>query len=135
MATPKETVQDLMTTLMFAWANKDAARVASFFSDDAVYHNMPMDPVEGREAIEATVAGFMTMGGQVGVDIGHIIAEGPVVMVERVDHVIGGERTIELPMVGVFEVHEGKISAWRDYFDSAQLAGRPAAPHDNPKAN
>jgi limonene-1,2-epoxide hydrolase len=135
MATPKETVQDLMVAFMSAWANKDAARVASFFSDDAVYHNMPMVPVEGREAIEATVAGFMTMGGEVRVDIGHIVADGPVVMIERVDHFVGSERTIELPMVGVFEVHEGKISAWRDYFDSAQLARQPTTTHHSAKAN
>lgn len=94
-----------------------------------------MDPVEGREAIEATVAGFMTMGGRVRVDIGHIVAEGPVVMVERVDHFVGSERKIELPMVGVFEVHEGKISAWRDYFDSAQVVRQPAATHDDAKPN
>jgi limonene-1,2-epoxide hydrolase len=58
------------------------------------------------------------------VDISHIIAAGPVVMVERVDHFVGSERTIELPVVGVFEVQGGKITAWRDYFDSAQLAGQ-----------
>jgi limonene-1,2-epoxide hydrolase len=122
MATPRETIRDFMQAFASAWAKEDAARVASFFSEDAVYHNIPMAPVQGREAIEATVAGFMTMGGQVRVDISHIVAEGSVVMVERVDHFVGSERTIDLPVVGVFEVHEGKITAWRDYFDSAQLA-------------
>jgi limonene-1,2-epoxide hydrolase len=119
-----ETIQDFMTTFASAWAKKDSAQVASFFSENAVYHNIPMDPVHGREAIAAAVAGFMAMGGQVRVDISHIIAAGPVVMVERVDHFVGSERTIELPVVGVFEVHGGKITAWRDYFDSAQLAGQ-----------
>jgi limonene-1,2-epoxide hydrolase len=94
-----------------------------------------MNPVGGREAIEATVAAFMTMGGQVRVDIGHIVAEGPVVMVERVDHFVGSERTIVLPVVGVFEVHEGKITAWRDYFDSAQLAAQPAAQRNDLESN
>jgi limonene-1,2-epoxide hydrolase len=123
MATPKETIRDFITAFSSAWAKRDAARVASFFSDDAIYDNIPMDPVEGREAIAATVAGFMTMGGQVRVDISHIVASGPVVMVERVDHFVSSERTIDLPVVGVFEVHHGKITAWRDYFDSARLAG------------
>ncbi|MGH3578731.1 MAG: SgcJ/EcaC family oxidoreductase, partial [Mycobacterium sp.] len=68
MATPKETVQDFMVAFISAWANRDAAQVASFFSEDAVYHNVPMDPVRGRAAIEATVGEFMTMGGQVRVD-------------------------------------------------------------------
>ncbi|MFC5332909.1 nuclear transport factor 2 family protein [Mycobacterium branderi] len=54
-----------MTVFASAWATKDAARVASYFSDNAVYHNIPMDPVEGRDPIAATVSGFMAMGGQV----------------------------------------------------------------------
>jgi limonene-1,2-epoxide hydrolase len=135
VATPIETIQDFMAAFASAWAKRDSARVASFFSDNAVYHNIPMDPVEGREAIATTVAGFMTMGGQVRVDISHIIAAGPVVMVERVDHFVGSERTIDLPVVGVFEVHGGKITAWRDYFDSAQLAGQSAAAYDGSKAD
>lgn len=121
MTTPKQTVQDFIAAFASAWPDRDAARVASYFSKDAVYHNMPMEPVKGRDAIQAAVAGFMTMGGQVMVDIGHIVAEGPVVMVERVDHFVGSELTIVLPVVGVFEVHEGKITAWRDYFDSGRL--------------
>lgn len=111
-----------MDVFASAWGTRDAARVASFFSEDAVYHNIPMDPVQGRDAIAATVAGFMTMGGRVTVDIRHIVAEGAVVMVERVDHFVGSDRTIALPVVGVFEVHDGKITAWRDYFDSGKLA-------------
>jgi limonene-1,2-epoxide hydrolase len=112
MATPEETIRSFMAAFSSASAKRDAARVASFFSDDAIHHNIPMDPVQGREAIAATIAGFMTMDGEVKVDISHIVASGPVVMVERVE-----------PVVGVFEVHDGKITAWRDYFDSAQLAG------------
>jgi limonene-1,2-epoxide hydrolase len=130
-----ETIQDFMTTFASAWAKKDSAQVASFFSENAVYHNIPMDPVHGREAIAAAVAGFMAMGGQVRVDISHIIAAGPVVMVERVDHFVGSERTIELPVVGVFEVHGGKITAWRDYFDSSRLAGQSAAAYDGSKVD
>lgn len=122
MTTPKQTIRKFVAAFVAAWPDRDAARVASFFSDDAVYHNIPMEPVRGRQAIEATLADFMTMGGQVRVDIGHIVAEGPIVMVERVDHFVGDQQTIVLPVVGVFEVHDGKITAWRDYFDSAGLA-------------
>lgn len=135
MTTPKETIQEFIAVFELAWENRNAARVASFFSDDAVYHNIPMDPVQGRDAIAATVAGFMTMGGRVAVDISHIVAEGSVVMVERVDHFVDSERAIDLPVVGVFEVHAGKITAWRDYFDSGRLASQSAAPQDDSRAD
>ena len=121
MSTPTTTVQEFMEAFMAAWPEGDAAKVASFFSENAVYHNGPMEPVKGRDAIQVALAGFMCMGGRVDVDIIHIVAEGAIVMTERVDHVIGTEKTISLPIMGVFEVHDGAITAWRDYFDPSQF--------------
>lgn len=125
----KETVRELIDAFVAAWPRQDATKVAAFFCDSAVYHNIPMEPVVGRPAIEATIAAMMAMGGQVSVEVAHILAEGPIVMVERVDRFVSPDRSITLPMVGVFEVAEGMIVAWRDYFDSAQAAasggGRP----------
>jgi limonene-1,2-epoxide hydrolase len=63
----------------------------------------------------------MAMGGQVRVDITHLVAGGAIVMTERVDHFVGPEQTISLPLMGVTEVHDGVITAWRDYFDLTQL--------------
>ncbi len=40
-----------------AWSdNIGAAELAGFFADDAVYHNIPLAPVTGREAIANTIA-------------------------------------------------------------------------------
>ncbi len=30
-----------------------------------------------------------------------------------------GDRQVNLPVVGVFEIADGHIQIWRDYFDSA----------------
>jgi limonene-1,2-epoxide hydrolase len=35
--------------------------------------------------------------------------------------------TFSLPVMGIFEVHAGKITAWRDYFDMAQFTALLAA--------
>ena len=32
-----------------------------------------------------------------------------------------GHATVSLPVMGTFEVHDGKITAWRDYFDLDQF--------------
>jgi limonene-1,2-epoxide hydrolase len=122
VSTPTETVQAFMAAFIAAWPHRDAADLEPFFSEDAVYHNMPMEPVEGRDAILAMFAEFMTMGGQVGVDIVHLVADGAIVMTERVDHLTGPDQTISLPLMGITEVHDGVITAWRDYFDLNQLA-------------
>jgi limonene-1,2-epoxide hydrolase len=40
-----------------------------------------------------------------------------VVIAERLDRTRAGDKTVELPCVGVFEIEGGKIKTWRDYFD------------------
>lgn len=122
MRTPVETVRDFIAAFIAAWPEGDAARLGSFFREDAVYHNVPMEAVQGREAIVATFADFMKMGGQVGVDVIHMVADGPIVMTERVDHFIGAGTSISLPLMGIIEVHDGAITAWRDYFELSHLA-------------
>ena len=124
MPTSVETVQEFIAAFIAAWPQGDAAMLGSFFSEDAVYHNIPMEPVHGRGAILATLAEFMDMGGQVGVDVIHMVADGPIVMTERVDHFIGAETTISLPLMGIIEVHAGVITAWRDYFDLSQFTAQ-----------
>ena len=93
----------------------------SFFSDDAVYHNIPVDPVVGRENIRATMAGFTAGVDAVEFDVRHAVADGAIVMTERVDHFHSAAKVISLPVMGVFEVSDGKIAAWRDYFDLNQF--------------
>jgi limonene-1,2-epoxide hydrolase len=122
--TSAEIVQDFIATFIEAWPGRDVTKLGSFFSEDAVCHNMPMEPVRGRAAIEATFASFMSMGGQVGVDVAHMVADGPIVMTERVDRFIGDDLTISLLIMGVIEVHDGVITASRDYFDLGQFTGQ-----------
>jgi limonene-1,2-epoxide hydrolase len=73
-----------------AWAdNMGAVELAAFFTDDAVYHNIPLAPVTGREAIAKNIASFIRPGapGIEAIQFGviHIAANGPIVMTERVD--------------------------------------------------
>jgi limonene-1,2-epoxide hydrolase len=48
-------------------------------------------------------------------------ATGPVVMLERLDRHRLQDMWVELPVTGVFEVHDGLITYWRDYFDAATI--------------
>jgi limonene-1,2-epoxide hydrolase len=42
------------------------------------------------------------------------------VLTERIDHMIdaSGKVLLSAPVMGTFEIENGKIAAWRDYFDS-----------------
>jgi limonene-1,2-epoxide hydrolase len=43
------------------------------------------------------------------------------VLTERVDRFVFGETPVAVPVMGAFEIRDGKISAWRDYFDLASM--------------
>jgi limonene-1,2-epoxide hydrolase len=98
------------------------------FTEDAVYHNIPQEPVTGREDIANTIASFLRPGppGIESIDfrVINIAANGPVVMTERVDVFKLPDKSFELPVMGTFEVSGGKINAWRDYFDMNQFTSR-----------
>ena len=112
-----------------AWSDDvGAAELAAFFTDHAVYHNIPLAPVTGREAIANNIASFIRPGapGIEGIEfrVINIAADGPVVMTERVDVFKLPNKSFELPVMGTFEVSDGKIKAWRDYFDINQFTSR-----------
>jgi limonene-1,2-epoxide hydrolase len=112
-----------------AWSdNMGAAELAAFFTEDAVYHNIPLEPVTGRAQIASTIASVLRPGppGIEGIDfrVINIAANGPVVMTERVDVFTLPGKSFELPVMGTFEVTGGKINAWRDYFDMNQFTSR-----------
>jgi limonene-1,2-epoxide hydrolase len=54
-------------------------------------------------------------------DIKHTTSTGNVVMNERLETWQKGSVRLELPVAGVFEVKNGKITHWRDYFDAATV--------------
>lgn len=108
-----------------AWSRADLEAILDAFTDDAVYHNIPMAPCKGKEEIRAFIGGmFAGMCKSVDFEIRHQIVSGNVVMNERVDILHLQDRDVNLPVMGVFELtDEGKIRGWRDYFDQGMFAG------------
>ncbi len=102
-----------------AWSRKDAEELLGFFTDDAVYHNIPMPPVAGKAAIREVFGLFLPPSESIEWEMLHLAVAGDVVFTERVDRFVIGGRTIALPVAGVFELEGGRIKAWRDYFDMA----------------
>jgi limonene-1,2-epoxide hydrolase len=121
MQSPAKIVERFIDSFVDAWPRADAAKVSAYFADDAIYHNIPMEPSVGRAAIESTFTQFMAMGGRVSVELLHLLSNDSIVMTERIDHFVGEDRTISLPMMGICEVHDGLITVWRDYFDLNHL--------------
>ena len=102
-----------------AWDARDQQRILGAFTEDGVYHNMPLEPATGKAAIAALLGVILAPASDVKFEIRHIAAAGDVVLTERIDRFVIGGKTVELPVMGAFEVRDGKIAAWRDYFDMA----------------
>jgi limonene-1,2-epoxide hydrolase len=110
-----------------AFARRDVAELVDFFTADAIYHNMPIAPVQGRDAIESTLRQFVDPEGEAEFELRAIARSGNRVLTERVDRFVLHGKKVELPVMGSFEVTpEGKISAWRDYFDMNQFTQQVA---------
>ena len=110
---------DLVRRFCAAWSGPDIPQIMEFFTDDAVYHNMPLQPVQGKDAIKNVIEQVMTAFEGGDWEIKQIAAAGDVVLTERIDRFIGADKNVELSVMGTFEIQGGKIAAWRDYFDMA----------------
>ena len=100
-----------------AWSRKDIDELMSFFGADAVYHNIPVPPVTGTEAIRAAFMAFASLMDNIKVELLAIASNGNLVFTERIDRFRWDGKALDLPVSGVFEVRDGKIVAHRDYFD------------------
>ncbi len=113
---------ELVTEFCALWADPDPARLAGYFTEDGVYHNIPMEPAVGRAAIEVFIAEFTAMCHGVDFRVHRQLADGDLVFNERTDVLrLKNGKTVELPVTGVFEIRDGRIAAWRDYFDMAAV--------------
>jgi limonene-1,2-epoxide hydrolase len=121
-----ETPIEVVHRFCAVWSNADPDDIAEFFTDDAVYHNIPMDPLTGRDTIKSFIAGFAGGAEQIDFRVRNIVADGDVVLTERVDVFVMPNGKVELPLMGTFEVRDGKIAAWRDYFDLKQFMDQMA---------
>lgn len=118
---------DLVTRFCAAWEQGNLDELGALMTDDAVYHNIPFRPSVGRAAFMKEFQDILDQFGQPRFEIQRAAAEGNLVFNERIDHLTIKGNDFALPVVGVFEVRDGKIAAWRDYFDAGKLRKALAA--------
>ncbi|MDT7759274.1 MAG: limonene,2-epoxide hydrolase [Mycobacterium sp.] len=88
----------------------------ALLADDVVYQNVGLPTVRGRGRVVKMMRG---MEGRMGFEVKfhRNVAEGSTVLNERTDAMIIGPVRLQFWICGVFEVHDGRITLWRDYFD------------------
>jgi len=118
--TPAEAHQ-LVQDFFSAWVKRDPDLVASFFTEDGVYHNIPQERTQGREAIRDLVAIWMEALEGMEFRFQRVMVEGNSIAFERFDVVPGGSGPKELPCAGFMDIRDGKIALWREYWDFNQM--------------
>jgi limonene-1,2-epoxide hydrolase len=99
-----------------AWERRDTDHIVDCFTDDGIYHSMPLTPIVGKAAIRDFVTKFAGVPpGRL--EIHHQVASDDIVMNERTDSITVNGVAVVLPICGVFEIVDGRIKAWREYFD------------------
>jgi limonene-1,2-epoxide hydrolase len=108
---------DTVRAFIAAIERKDFDEATSLLADGCEYDNVPMTKVFGPEAIRAALEPFV--GACDGIEwlVSRESATGPVVFNERVDRFQMPHGWVTIPVTGVWEVVDGRITLWRDYFD------------------
>ena len=109
----------LIERFVAAWNRLDMDEIESMLTTDIFYHNVPMEPSHGIDQFRETIAQFPMENADWTI---HAIAEnGNKVLTERTDRFTMGGKPLTIRVMGIFEIEDGKIAQWRDYFDLAEM--------------
>jgi limonene-1,2-epoxide hydrolase len=127
--------EQLYLGLLHAWesggADAMAAQIRALFTDDCVWHQPSLATTTGPDEAIAIVESWGAAFSTFELEVKHVASTDDAVLVERVDVFKreDGSTFLALPVVGVAEFRDGKITEWREYYDSAAVPGlNPALP-------
>ncbi len=105
---------------------QDVDAMTALMTDDIVWQiNVPSwKPRVGRAAARAELLRQNTIatGALPGSEVRNLASNDGVVFTERTDTFEMGDQRVALHINAVFEVVNGRIAAWREYYDSVDLA-------------
>ena len=118
---------EIIDTFLGAFAEGNFDGVMECCTDDVVWDNVPMKPIVGKPAVLAFLEKFARGMSNPRYERKNVLEREGLVMVEGVENYSKNGKTVRVPYMAAFEIRDGKISQWRDYFDLAtverQLAG------------
>lgn len=113
---------DIVRAFLSAMEKKDYDSGLKFIAETCEYANPGVLPtVHGPAGVRSLIEPFFAPTLENDLVVVRQAADGPVVFLERLDRHRLSDRWVELPVTGVFEVHDGLITLWRDYFDGPTI--------------
>jgi limonene-1,2-epoxide hydrolase len=108
---------ETVTAFLSALEELDVDRALTYADPAIVYQNVPLPPARGIKAFERQMRLMARYGTGFEARVHRIAGNGAVVLTERTDVLAINAWRTEFWVCGTFEVHDGKITLWRDYFD------------------
>lgn len=112
----------IVEEFLAAFEAMDFERALTYVADDVEYTNIPMGTVNGHAGVSEVLGPFFAPIHENQFVVLRRAESGSIVFIERLDRHRLEHGWRELPVTGVFEVRNGKITVWRDYFDLATAA-------------
>jgi limonene-1,2-epoxide hydrolase len=107
----------VVNAFMNAMEKMDFDLGVTYVADDLEYINSPGTAVRGPDGVRAVLEPFFAPIEENEFVVLREVVDGNMVVLERLDRHRVPQGWFELPVTGVFEVKDGKISYWREYFD------------------
>ena len=113
--------EQVVNAFIAAIGAKDEATAMALVAEACYYDNVPIGSMVGKAKMAEFLAPTFRSKGPVEFEIVRQTTSGNIVMNERVDKFMAKGRQLALPVAGVFEVNDGLITFWRDYFDNGMF--------------
>jgi limonene-1,2-epoxide hydrolase len=109
--------QDVVIRFLAAMQGNDPDTVIDLAADDIVYSNVSLPTIRGKETFTRAVRAYFRYRLAFEVVVHRIAENDGSVLTERTDALIAGPFRMQFWVCGIFEVHDGQVTLWRDYFD------------------
>jgi limonene-1,2-epoxide hydrolase len=104
------------------WVERDPVRLTQFFADDGSWSEANRPGAVGHPAIQEVFEMQTGFGSDFSFEFRNLAVVGDTAFTERVDHFSLNDTPMTVYVAGVFEfAPDGRIKAWRDYYDWADL--------------
>ena len=110
-----------------AFEAMDFDTACQYIAGTCEYTNLPLGTVTGPAGVRSVLEPFFAPVVENEFRVLREAVNGKTVFIERLDRHRLQDKWVELPVTGVFEVSEGKINVWREYFDASVMNEWPKA--------
>lgn len=117
---PAEVVEAFLYAVM---RDKDFDRLSELVTDDLVYENVGYSTIRGGQRLVAMFRGMAARMPVINWEVRfhRVASQGATILTERTDSIVMGRFQAHFWVFGVFEIRDGRVALWRDYFDLADV--------------